>query len=273
MNQQMYQSRALQANLDILKSRKIDLIQPDFGTQACGDVGLGRLPEAKQIAEQISAKFQHTQLSGKSILITLGATRENLDPVRFISNHSSGKMGMALVDACIEMGAKVSCIYGDIRIPLNDKAHNIQALSAKKMHECVMSQITQHTIFIACAAVSDYRVKNPSTQKIKKTGENLVLELIPNPDILADVCKLTPKPLCIGFAAETQNGLKNAQIKLKNKACDAIILNDVSNAEIGFNSDENQGVFISQTQQQNIAKNSKPKMAQKILEIFIREFL
>ncbi len=273
MNQQMYQSNALQTNLDILISRQVSIIQPESGVQACGDTGLGRLPESSDIANQVAKQFETTQLSGKNVLVTVGATIEPIDPVRYISNHSSGKMGMALVDRCIEMGAKVTCIYANISIPLNDKALNIQTLSADQMHESVMSHINQQQIFIAVAAVSDYRVKNLSNQKIKKSSDNLILELIPNKDILADVCKLNKKPLCIGFAAETQNILENAQIKLKNKASDVIILNDVSSDEIGFNSDKNQVIFISQNQQQNIAKNSKIKIADNILKIFIKEFL
>ncbi|CAC9548417.1 Phosphopantothenoylcysteine decarboxylase (EC 4.1.1.36) / Phosphopantothenoylcysteine synthetase (EC 6.3.2.5) [uncultured Gammaproteobacteria bacterium] len=273
MNQQMYQANALQTNLDILISRQVSIIQPESGVQACGDTGLGRLPESSDIANQVAKQFETTQLSGKNVLVTVGATIEPIDPVRYISNHSSGKMGMALVDRCIEMGAKVTCIYANISIPLNDKALNIQTLSADQMHESVMSHINQQQIFIAVAAVSDYRVKNLSNQKIKKSSDNLILELIPNKDILADVCKLNKKPLCIGFAAETQNILENAQIKLKNKASDVIILNDVSSDEIGFNSDKNQVIFISQNQQQNIAKNSKIKIADNILKIFIKEFL
>lgn len=273
MNQQMYISNAVQDNLGTLSTRKINIITPDSGSQACGDNGPGRLPESIDIANQVAFQFQSTQLSGKNIIITLGATLEVIDPVRYISNHSSGKMGMALVNVCIDMGAKVTCIYGNISIPLNDRATNIQTLSAEQMHTCVMDNINQQDIFIACAAVGDYRVKNPSSQKIKKNGNHLILELIPNKDILSDVCKLKKKPLCIGFAAETQNTLQNAQIKLKNKACDAIILNDVSNNEIGFNSEQNQVVFISQNQQQNIAQNSKLKIAQKILKIFTKEFL
>jgi len=273
MNQQMYQAVALQNNLATLISRQTIVITPDSGIQACGDIGLGRLPDSTDIANQVAKQFKTTELSGKNVLITLGATIEPIDPVRYISNHSSGKMGMALVNRCIEMGAKVTCVYANITTPLNDKAINIQTLSADQMHECVMKHIKQQQIFIAVAAVSDYRVKNPTIQKIKKSDDSLILELTPNKDILLDVCKLSNKPLCIGFAAETQNTLKNAINKLKNKACDVIIANDVSNAEIGFNNDDNQVVFISQNQQQNISKNSKIKIADKILKIFIKEFL
>ncbi|WP_428086164.1 bifunctional phosphopantothenoylcysteine decarboxylase/phosphopantothenate--cysteine ligase CoaBC [Candidatus Thioglobus sp.] len=273
MNQQMYKSSALQDNLTCLNERQAVIIKPDSGSQACGDIGLGRLPESNLIANQVAKQFKSTQLTGKNILITLGATIEPIDPVRFISNHSSGKMGMALVDCCIEMGAKVTCVYANISVPLNQKARNIQALSGAQMHQAVFDEIDQQTIFIAVAAVSDYALKNPAKQKIKKSADNLILALTRNQDILADVCKLNNKPLCIGFSAETQNALENAKNKLKNKACDAIILNDVANAEIGFNSDENEVIFISKNQQQNIAKNSKIKIAEKILKIFIKEFL
>ncbi len=273
MNQQMYNSIAVQNNLAKLKTYQINIIQPDLGSQACGDIGPGKLPKPAKIALQVAKQFKSTQLSGKNILITLGATIEPIDPVRFISNYSSGKMGMALVNNCIEMGAKVVCIYANINVPLNEKAINIQALNADKMYQAVMSNIEQQDIFIAVAAVSDYRVKYPNNQKIKKSASNLILELVPNKDILADVCKLSKKPLCIGFAAETQNTLKNAKNKLKNKACDAIILNDVANAEIGFNNEQNQVTFISQNQQQNIAKNSKSNIAKNILKILIKEFL
>jgi phosphopantothenoylcysteine decarboxylase/phosphopantothenate--cysteine ligase len=273
MNQQMYSSIAVKNNLAKLKTYQINIIQPDLGSQACGDIGLGKLPKPSKIALQVAKQFKSTQLSGKNILITLGATIEPIDPVRFISNHSSGKMGMALVNNCIEMGAKVTCIYANISVPLNEKALNIKTLSADKMYQTVMSNIEQQDIFIAVAAVSDYRVKNINNQKIKKSTNNLILELVPNKDILADVCKLNKKPLCIGFAAETQNTLKNAKNKLKNKACDAIILNDVAKAEIGFNNEQNQVTFISKNQQQNIAKNSKSNIAKNILKILIKEFL
>jgi phosphopantothenoylcysteine decarboxylase/phosphopantothenate--cysteine ligase len=273
MNQQMYSSIAVKNNLAKLKTYQINIIQPDLGSQACGDIGLGKLPKPSKIALQVAKQFKSTQLSGKNILITLGATIEPIDPVRFISNHSSGKMGMALVNNCIEMGAKVTCIYANISVPLNEKALNIKTLSADKMYQAVMNNIEQQDIFIAVAAVSDYRVKNINNQKIKKSTNNLILELVPNKDILADVCKLNKKPLCIGFAAETQNTLKNAKNKLKNKACDAIILNDVAKAEIGFNNEQNQVTFISKNQQQNIAKNSKSNIAKNILKILIKEFL
>ncbi|CAC9614001.1 Phosphopantothenoylcysteine decarboxylase (EC 4.1.1.36) / Phosphopantothenoylcysteine synthetase (EC 6.3.2.5) [uncultured Gammaproteobacteria bacterium] len=273
MNQQMYAADSVQTNLKTLLKRQITIIQPENGKQACGDIGEGRLADSTDIAQQVGALFQSTKLSGKKILITLGATIEAIDPIRYLSNHSSGKMGSALADACIAAGAKVTLVYGNISVPLNPKANAISATSAETMHQAVMANIAAQDFFIACAAVSDYRVKNIEKNKIKKSNQNLILELIPTADILKDVCQLTQKPICIGFAAETQNLTENAKNKLKNKGCDAIILNDVSNADFGFKSDENEVIFLTLKSSLKIEKNSKQKIAQKIVEILGKKFL
>ncbi|CAC9554194.1 Phosphopantothenoylcysteine decarboxylase (EC 4.1.1.36) / Phosphopantothenoylcysteine synthetase (EC 6.3.2.5) [uncultured Gammaproteobacteria bacterium] len=273
MNQQMYAADSVQANLKTLLKRQITIIQPENGKQACGDIGEGRLADSTDIAQQVGALFQSTKLSGKKVLITLGATIEAIDPIRYLSNHSSGKMGSALADACIAAGAKVTLVYGNISVSLNPKANAISATSAETMHQAVMANIAAQDFFIACAAVSDYRVKNIEKNKIKKSNQNLILELIPTEDILKDVCQLTQKPICIGFAAETQNLTENAKNKLKNKGCDAIILNDVSNADFGFKSDENEVIFLTLKSSLKIEKNSKQKIAQKIVEILGKKFL
>lgn len=273
MNQQMYAADSVQENLKTLLERQITIIQPDNGKQACGDIGAGRLADTTDIAQQVGALFQHTKLSGKKILITLGATIEAIDPVRYLSNHSSGKMGSALADACIEAGAKVTLVYGNISVPLNQKATAISATSAEEMHQAVMANIATQDFFIACAAVSDYRVKNVEKNKIKKSNQALILELIPTADILKDVCQLTHKPICIGFAAETQNLMENAENKLKNKGCDAIILNDVSGTDFGFKSEENEVVFLTSKSSLKIEKNSKQKIARKIVETLSENFL
>ncbi|SFV86320.1 Phosphopantothenoylcysteine decarboxylase / Phosphopantothenoylcysteine synthetase [hydrothermal vent metagenome] len=273
MNQQMLVADGVQENLNTLLQRKVSIIQSGSGEQACGDIGEGRLADSSEIAQQVSTLFQTTQLTGKKVLITLGATIEAIDPVRYISNHSSGKMGSALADACIEAGAKVTLVYGSISVNLNQKAESILALSAEQMHQSVMANIAKQDIFIGCAAVSDYCVKNSEKHKIKKSEKNLILELTPTKDILKEVCQLSTKPLCIGFAAETQNLTENAKNKLKNKGCDAIILNDVSNADFGFKSDENEVVFLTAKNSVKIKKNSKQKVAQKIVEILSDKFL
>ncbi|SMM99027.1 Phosphopantothenoylcysteine decarboxylase / Phosphopantothenoylcysteine synthetase [uncultured Candidatus Thioglobus sp.] len=272
MNQQMYASDGVRANLAILTERNALFIKPEYGVQACGDIGEGRLAQSSHIAEQVSTLFQNTKLSGKKILITLGATIEPIDPVRYLSNYSSGKMGSALADACIEAGAKVTLIYANIDVILNKKALTISAKSAEKMHQIVMQNIADKDVFIACAAVSDYSIKNIQKNKIKKSGKNLILELTPSKDILKDVCKLTTKPICIGFAAETENLLENAKNKLKNKGCDAIILNDVSRADLGFKSEQNEVLFLDKKSSIKIEKTSKQKLGRKIIKILSEKF-
>ena len=272
MNQQMYASSSVQSNLATLVQRDIQIINPEHGVQACGDIGEGRLPEPDKIAKQVGLMFQSTKLSGKKVLITLGATIEAIDPVRYLSNHSSGKMGSALAEACIEAGAQVTLVAGNVSVELNQKAEIISATTAEKMHQSVMKNINGQDIFIACAAVSDYSIKNPENQKIKKSNQTLTIELTPTKDILKEVCKLDKKPICIGFAAETQNLLENAQNKLNNKDCDAIILNDVSNADLGFKSDKNEVIFIDQKSNIKLAKNSKQKLGRKIIKIISEKF-
>lgn len=273
MNQQMYASNSVQDNLATLVQRGIQIIDPENGVQACGDIGEGRLAESDEIAKQVGLMFQSTKMSGKKVLITLGATIEAIDPVRYLSNHSSGKMGMALADACIEAGAQVTLILGDVSTSISKPSKQIFVTSAEQMYRSVMENINDQTIFIACAAVSDYSVKNPKNHKIKKSDKTLTIELVPTKDILKDVCQLPQKPICIGFAAETQNLLENANNKLKNKGCDAIILNDVSCTDLGFKSDENEVVFIDQKSSIKLAKNSKQKLGRKIIEIISEKFL
>jgi len=273
MNQQMYTSNSVQDNLTTLSQREIQIIDPENGVQACGDIGEGRLAESNEIAKQVGLMFQSTKLSGKKVLITLGATIETIDPIRYLSNHSSGKMGMALADACIEAGAQVTLILGNISTPISEPSKQIPVISAEQMYQSVMENINDQDIFIGCAAVSDYSIKNPKNQKIKKSDKTLTIELIPTKDILKDVCRLPQKPICIGFAAETQNLLENAQNKLKNKGCDAIILNDVSNSDLGFKSDENEVIFIDKKSRLKLTKNSKQKLGRKIIEIIGEKFL
>ncbi|MCS5591399.1 MAG: bifunctional phosphopantothenoylcysteine decarboxylase/phosphopantothenate--cysteine ligase CoaBC [Gammaproteobacteria bacterium] len=265
MNQQMYGSMAMKDNLNILKDRDIVIAKPEFGVQACGDIGEGRLAEPTSIALQTANLFQNTKLSSKKVMITLGATIEPIDPVRYISNHSSGKMGMALASACIEAGAEVTLIIGAISVDIESRAKSIVIGSAAEMHQAVMDSINKQDVFIACAAVADYKPASIAKNKIKKESETISIELVRNPDILADVCQLKDKPICIGFAAETENFLENAKNKLKNKGCDAIILNDVSSSAIGLKSDQNEVFFITKNECEKIDINSKIIIAQKLV--------
>jgi len=272
MNQQMYASLAMKENLQLLKSRNVIIIEPGFGEQACGDVGEGRLAEPIDIAQQAAELFLSNSLSGKKVLITIGGTIEAIDPVRFISNHSSGKMGMSLAHACIQAGAKTTLVVGSISIDVERRAETIFVTSASEMYDAVMNNIINQDLFISCAAVADYRPSKVSINKIKKTSNIKSIQLTENKDILASVCKLKDKPICIGFAAETENLIANAKQKLKNKKCDAIILNDISNSEIGLKSDENEVHFISEKNSEKIDKNSKQIIAEIIINKIAKYF-
>ena len=272
MNQQMYASLAMKDNLALLQKRGVRIINPGFGDQACGDIGEGRLAEPSEIARQASELFQNNTLGGKKVLITLGGTVEAIDPVRFLSNHSSGKMGMALAYASIQAGAETTLVIGSISVDVEKRSKTIFVTSANEMHEAVMANIHNQDLFISCAAVADYRPTKVSTNKIKKTSNQKTIKLVANKDILNDVCQLKNKPICIGFAAETENYLSNANQKLKNKNCDAIILNNISNSEIGLKSDDNEVYFITRDGSEKINKNSKQIVAEKIVKKITEEF-
>jgi len=272
MNQQMYASLAMKDNLKLLQKRGVRIIDPGFGEQACGDVGEGRLAEVSEIARQTAELFQNNTLGGKRVLITVGSTIEAIDPVRFLSNYSSGKMGMALAYASIQAGAETTLVIGSISVDVEKRSKTIFVTSANEMHEAVMANIHDQDLFISCAAVADYRPTKVSPNKIKKTSNEKTIELVANKDILSDVCQLKDKPICIGFAAETENYLNNANQKLKNKNCDAIILNDISNSEIGLKSDDNEVYFITKDGSDKINKNSKQIVAEKIVKKITEEF-
>jgi len=265
MNQKMFASSAMKDNMKLLMKRGMFIIEPGFGVQACGDVGEGRLAEPSDIAKQAADLFTSSLLSGRKVLITLGGTKESIDPVRYISNHSSGKMGMALAHACIQAGAKTTLIAGSISIDIEKRAEIIHVVSAEDMYKAVMREIDSHDLFISCAAVADFKPKKVSKNKIKKNGNSMIIELIENKDILSNVCQLNKKPISIGFAAETENHIENAKNKLKNKKCDAILLNDISRTEIGLNSDENEIHFITRNKCEKIDKNTKQIVAEKII--------
>ena len=215
MNQQMFASKAIKENLKILTNRGVFTIDPEFGEQACGDVGEGRLAEPVEIAKQVANIFSNSALSGKKILITVGGTIEAIDPVRYISNYSSGKMGMALAHACIQAGAKTTLIVGSISVELEKRAEIIFVSSADEMYDAVMKKIKTQDLFISCAAVSDFRPTKINLNKIKKDSNLTSIEITKNKDILESVCQLKNKPICIGFAAETENFLANAIAKLE----------------------------------------------------------
>jgi phosphopantothenoylcysteine decarboxylase / phosphopantothenate---cysteine ligase len=233
MNQAMWSNQNTQDNMSALKQKGLHIFGPADGEQACGDIGLGRMLEPSELALLAAGLFQNGAFAGLKVCITAGPTREAIDPVRYISNHSSGKMGYALAQAALEAGAQVSLISGPVNLPPPPHAYLVNVESAEQM----LNAVTKETcdIFIAVAAVADYRPQQIASNKIKKTRESIQLELVENPDILATIAAQKPKPFCVGFAAETENLKRNALAKLTNKNIDLVIANHATNT---FNNDE-----------------------------------
>ena len=240
MNQQMYRQAITQQNLTALLSRGIQLIGPNSGEQACGDVGAGRMSEPSEIFTALCHHFTVQQdLLGIHVAITAGPTREAIDPVRYISNHSSGKMGFAIADAFAKRGANVTLITGPVNLTTPNNVNRVDVTSAQEMWQTALESAVKNHIFIGCAAVADYRIADVAGQKIKKSAEEMMLKLVKNPDIIADVAHLTEKrPFTIGFAAETQNVADYAKDKLTRKNLDMICANDVSGGQV-FGQDHN----------------------------------
>lgn len=242
MNQQMFRQPITQQNLSQLLARGIEIIGPNCGEQACGDVGAGRMSEPQEILTALKRQMLASQdLAALNVVITAGPTQEAIDPVRYISNHSSGKMGFAIADAFAKRGAKVTLISGPVSLVTPQYVQRIDVISAQQMYEQSMKEAVKTHIFIGCAAVADYRVEQIAEQKIKKTADNdsLTLKLVKNPDIIANVAQLVEKrPFVVGFAAETQNVTEYAQHKLKSKNLDMICANDVSGGQV-FGQDQN----------------------------------
>ena len=240
MNQQMYRQAITQQNLTALLSRGIQFIGPNSGEQACGDVGAGRMSEPSEIFTTLCHHFTVQQdLLGVHVAITAGPTREAIDPVRYLSNHSSGKMGFAIAEAFAKRGAKVTLIAGPVNLTASPNIHRINVTSAQEMWQAALESAVKNHIFIGCAAVADYRIADIADQKIKKSAEEMTLKLVKNPDIIADVAHLTEKrPFTVGFAAETQNVADYAKDKLTRKNLDMICANDVSGGQV-FGQDHN----------------------------------
>lgn len=273
MNQQMWAQPAVQANCQRLREYGMTLITPDNGAQACGDIGAGRMPEPLALRDIICQHFQPRSqlLAGKSVLITAGPTREAIDPVRYLSNHSSGKMGFALAAAAQQLGAAVTLVTGPVQLATPTDVTRIDVVSAEDMYQAVMNHIDQADVFIGCAAVADYRPELVATSKIKKSQDTMHLALIKNPDILASVASLPNPPFTIGFAAETNDVVQYAQRKLEQKRIRLIAANDVSDTNIGFNSDVNAMHLLwqdkqGQLQQLSLDRANKLQIATQLLQ-------
>ena len=273
MNQQMWHAQATQDNIEKLSARGCHIWGPGSGEQACGDVGLGRMLEVEDLVTLSSDFFVDKYLQGQHWLITAGPTREAIDPVRYISNHSSGKMGYAIANAALRAGAKVTLISGPVTICPPTGCKLIQVSSADEMHQQALAHAKKCSTFVACAAVSDYRVANIATQKIKKNNEAMQLELVRNHDIVADVANIENKPFIVGFAAETQNVEHYARGKLVRKNLDLIAANDVAKSGQGFNSDNNALTLYSAIDKTDIPLASKHIVANQLVSLINQHYL
>ncbi|SBS65228.1 bifunctional phosphopantothenoylcysteine decarboxylase/phosphopantothenate--cysteine ligase CoaBC [Vibrio splendidus] len=269
MNQQMYSHPATQENIATLKRRGCEIWGPAAGEQACGDVGMGRMLEPMQLVHRCEDFFQPKPLAGRSVLITAGPTREAIDPVRYITNHSSGKMGYALAEAAAKQGATVTLISGPVSLATPSKVNRIDVDSAQQMFDAVTANAAQHDIFISCAAVADYRPETIADQKLKKVDgkDDMTIQMVKNPDIVAFVASMSEgRPFTVGFAAETQDVEKYARGKLERKNLDMICANDVSVEGQGFNSSSNELHLYWKDGDKSLPLDSKDTLGFQILD-------
>lgn len=265
MNQAMWSHSASVENINNLTRRGVTIIGPESGSQACGDIGPGRMEQPDSIIEQASSLFNSGVLQGKKVVITAGPTREALDPVRYISNHSSGKMGYALAAAAIEAGADVTLISGPVALSIPEKCQGILVMSADEMQQAALEFAEGADIFIATAAVADYKAASIASEKIKSGDDKMTISLEKNPDIVSSVASTFEDLFVIGFAAESNDVETYAKGKLEQKHLDAIVANDISRADIGFNSDDNEVSWIDTDSTIVFSKRSKAQLARDLV--------
>lgn len=273
MNQAMWRDAATQSNVALLQRRQVHLFGPAAGEQACGDVGPGRMLEAETLAGMAAELFQRRDLDGVSVVITAGPTREAIDPVRYISNHSSGKMGYALAQAAADAGAQVTLISGPTNLPCPERVARINVVSAQDMLAAALNTLPGCQIFIACAAVADYRPAVVAEQKIKKAAEQMHIEMVRNPDIVSTIASHPQRPFTVGFAAETQDLEHYAQDKMQRKQLDMIIANDVSDSRIGFNADQNRVVVFWPQGRRDFGEMAKSQLARQLMALLAQQYL
>ena len=267
MNVNMWEHPATQSNLETLRQRGVRVIEPDTGSLACGMVGPGRMAEPEVIADAVlNALGRRHDLAGEVVLVTAGGTREALDPVRFLGNRSSGKMGYALAEAAHGRGARVILVSGPTTLHPPSHCEVVKVTTAEEMQSAVLDRMAEATLIIKAAAVADYKPLKVSEQKLKRSGP-LTLELAPTVDILAEVArKRRPGQLIVGFAAETENGMENGRAKLLRKGADAIVMNDVSGEGVGIDADNNAATFLTATTAIDLPEMPKRKLADRILD-------
>jgi phosphopantothenoylcysteine decarboxylase/phosphopantothenate--cysteine ligase len=266
MNQAMWSNPATRSNCATLTARGVRMAGPATGSQACGDTGPGRMLEVPELLAAAATTFATGVLDGVRVMLTAGPTREAIDPVRYISNSSSGKMGFALAEAAAAAGAEVTLVAGPVQLPTPAGVRRIDVVSAAEMHAAVMEHVEGCDLFIACAAVADYRPGEVARQKIKKRHADLDLHLVRNADIVADVAARDPRPFTVGFAAETTDLLQHARSKLERKGLDLVIANDVSRADIGFDSDYNEVHVLSAEGESSLTRGTKTAIARVLVQ-------
>jgi phosphopantothenoylcysteine decarboxylase/phosphopantothenate--cysteine ligase len=270
MNVNMWNHPATQSNVEILKARGVTVVDPDSGYLACGMTGAGRLAENETIVAAVMEALGASQdLSGETVLITAGPTREKIDPVRYLTNRSSGRMGYALAEAASRRGARVLLVTGPTSLTPPAAAEVMSVESAEEMRDAVMKLFTEATVAIMTAAVSDYRADSVASQKLKRSG-TMTLELQPTADILLELSRQKNSQILIGFAAETENVLENARRKLVSKSLDAIVVNDVSREGVGFDSDRNAVTIITHAEVLEVPETTKWEVAQLVLDQVVR---
>ncbi len=271
MNRQMWEQASTQANVQILLERGFHLFGPGEGDQACGENGPGRMLEPQQIAEKCATLFHTGLLQGCRVLINAGPTQEAIDPVRYISNYSSGKMGFAIAEAAIEAGALVTLVAGPVALKAPDRVSYVPVRTAAQMREQVLKHIPDHDIFVASAAVADYQVIQVAPQKTKKQSR-LTLELEHTPDILREVTALPQPPFTVGFAAETENVKAYAAAKLKEKALDMIVANEVGRPDKGFDSDNNELLVLWKDGRKTFPLGPKRRLARELIKLIVERY-
>jgi phosphopantothenoylcysteine decarboxylase/phosphopantothenate--cysteine ligase len=266
MNQQMWSNPATQSNITALRRRGIHIFGPGDGAQACGEIGLGRMSEPTELAAMTAQLFEAGALDGLTVVVTAGPTWEAIDPVRGITNKSSGKMGYAVAQAAMEAGAKVVLVSGPTALPDPDRVQTVRVVSAQEMHDAVHAHIGDADIFVGVAAVADYRPVEKRASKIKKNAETMTLELVKNPDIVGSVAKLAQRPFVVGFAAETDDVLANARAKLERKQLDLVAANRVGVSGGGFESDDNQLTLVERDSQTELPAGTKQQLARLLIQ-------
>ncbi len=272
MNRAMYDDPNTQQNLNKLNGQGVIILGPGEGVQACGDIGLGRMLEPESLVASLVEHFNTGELAGLKVLLNAGPTREAIDPVRYISNHSSGKMGFALAQACVDAGAQVTLVAGPVQLEAPAGLERVDVISASEMADAVLSRSEQADIFIAAAAVADYTPAEIIDNKIKKKSAQMQLNLVKTIDVVATVAALPDAPFCVGFAAETDDLEAYAKGKLVNKSLDMIAANWVGREQGGFNSDENALSVYWDSGEQQLSSMPKPALAQQLVALIAKRY-